>query len=515
MDRETDYKKEIKYGSIISYITIGINIILGLCYTPWILKEVGSSDYGLYTLASTLIALFLMDFGMGSAVTRFVSNFRASRDQESINSFVGMALKFYIVICSLIAVILIVVFLNIETIYSQLTPDEMSSFKVVFLITAFFVVICFPGNVFNGVLNAYEKYIAVKVADVLNKIVTVIVTIIVLTFHGGIFELVFVNGFFNLVTMIVKAAFVYSKTPVRVRINNSGEIKMGEIVSFSAWTTIQTLSNQMLFNLVPTILAMVANTFAITLYGFANVIEGYTYNITQAINGLFMPSVSRILVNEKDARKVLPLMVKVGRINQSVVSLLIIGVAVLGKEFVSLWVGDEYSDLYYCIMALIVPYFISASQQIGNTSIVVLNKVKFHALINLSTGVVNLIGSYFIAQYYGVIGVCCITGFVFIARVVLLNIVYVKLNIKVSKFFVECQIKMLPALVISFVLSIAFNRGMAVLYPRQGWIAFGIKVVVISTLYFLTMWLLGWNKEEKELIKSFATKIRITGHKAR
>ena len=49
---------------------------------------------------------------------------------------------------------------------------------------------------------------------------------------------------------------------------------------------------------------MVANTMAITLYGFANVIEGYVFTITQAINGLFMPKVSRDIVEENDARNV-------------------------------------------------------------------------------------------------------------------------------------------------------------------------------------------------------------------
>lgn len=502
------HKNQIKYGSIISYATIGINILLGLIYTPWILHEVGSSNYGLYTLASSLIALFLMDFGMGAAVTRFVSNYRARNDQESINSFVGLAVKFYVGICAVIAIILTAVFFNLELIYGNLSIEELSTFRIVFIITAFFVVVCFPGNVFSGILNAYEQYISVKLADVFNKIVTVIVTIIVLIFHGGIYELVFINGFFNLVTMVVKCLLVNQKTPVRADYKSKHKGALKDIFSFSAWTTVQTLSNQMIFNLIPTVLAMVTDTFAISLYGFANVIEGYVFNITQAINGLFLPSVSRTVVNERDAEKTLPLMIRVGRLNQSVISLLLIGLTVLGREFVHLWVGDEFNSLYYCILALVFPYFISASQQIANTSIIVLNKVKYHALINLFTAVINIVVSYFVAQKFGVIGVCGTTGIVFLLRIVALNIVYKKvLKIDIWAFFKECQIKMFPGICLSAILAFAMVALFTKVINHGGWLLFGMKAICISITYFVVMWLVTWNDYEKGILKSFAGKL--------
>ena len=505
-----DNSKQIKYGSVISYALIIINIILGLVYTPWILKTVGSSDYGLYTLASSLISLFLLDFGMSAAVTRFISNYRAQNNQEEIDAFVSLALRFYIAICCGLTVVLAGVFINIEKIYSNLTTSEISNFKIVFLITAFFVIICFPVNICNGILNAYEQYIWLKGSDVLNKLGTVLATIIALLLHGGIISLVFINGFFNFITLIVKCAIVAKKTPVHVSSSSRGKIGFKEIFSFSAWTTVNSLSQQMVFNLIPSILEMVLNTFAITLYGFANVIEGYVFNITQAINGLFMPQVSRIVVNDKDARKVLPLMIKVGRINQSVISLLIIGLTVLGKEFVHLWVGDEYSLLYYCILFLTIPYFISASQQIAGTSIIVLNKVKYSAIICLSTGIANLIISYFIAKQFGVVGVCATIGTIFIIRTVAMNLVYhFVLKIEIIKFFKSCHIVMFPGIIISAVMSY-FTIALFPLSADgfKGWIFFGLKAAIVSLIYCCVMWLIGWNENEKHLIRSIIPKFR-------
>lgn len=50
--------KQIKYGAILSYVSIVLNVVAGLIYTPWMVKIIGKSDYGLYTLAYSLISLF-------------------------------------------------------------------------------------------------------------------------------------------------------------------------------------------------------------------------------------------------------------------------------------------------------------------------------------------------------------------------------------------------------------------------------------------------------------------------
>ncbi len=61
----------IKSAAIISYVTIFINIIAALLYTPWMIGQIGKSDYGLYTLAISIIVLFTFDFGFGEAVSRY------------------------------------------------------------------------------------------------------------------------------------------------------------------------------------------------------------------------------------------------------------------------------------------------------------------------------------------------------------------------------------------------------------------------------------------------------------
>ena len=113
--------QQIKIGAIISYFAIFVSTVSALLYTPWMKNMIGDANYGLYTLVGSLITIFLMDFGLSSAVTRFISKFRAENDDIAIRDVLGCVFKLYIIIDLIIAVILIVVYFFLGNIYHGIT----------------------------------------------------------------------------------------------------------------------------------------------------------------------------------------------------------------------------------------------------------------------------------------------------------------------------------------------------------------------------------------------------------
>lgn len=495
--------KQIYAGSVISYFLIFLNIVLGLIYTPWILSEIGSSAYGIYTLAGSITAMFLLDFGMSAAITRFIAVYRVKDDYRSINEIFTIILKLYLIIVGLLAIIFIVIFFNINVIYSNLPVDELNSFKAAYIITALFVTICFPVNICNGVLNAYEEYIVLKLSDVLNKVGSVIVTIIALKLNGGLYALIFISGLFNLLTFIVKLIAVYKKTDVHFISNYFNWKRLKEIFSFSIWSTVSSVAQQMIFNVMPTILAMVSTTSVITMYGFANVIEGYISTITGAINGLFLPKISRIIGDDNDAHNVCDIMIRVGRINQSIILIIFIGFIYVGKDFVLLWLGKNYSELYICMLLLIAPYCISSSQEIAMNSLIALNKIRYTAVINILTGIFNILFAYVTAPVWGVIGVCFSICLTFFLRIIFNNIIFVRvLRINIPQFMIECHIKLVPSFIVIMIISYFFIQEISVIFSYEiSWEIFLIKVFGIFLIFISVMWFLGWNKFEKDIIQ--------------
>ena len=47
---------QLKAGALLSYVLLGLNTLIGLLYTPFLLRMLGKSEYGLYSLAASVIA---------------------------------------------------------------------------------------------------------------------------------------------------------------------------------------------------------------------------------------------------------------------------------------------------------------------------------------------------------------------------------------------------------------------------------------------------------------------------
>ena len=60
-----------KLGSIISYVQMALGVIVSLIYTPYMIKILGQSEYGLYnTVASTISMMSDLSLGFNSSIRK-------------------------------------------------------------------------------------------------------------------------------------------------------------------------------------------------------------------------------------------------------------------------------------------------------------------------------------------------------------------------------------------------------------------------------------------------------------
>ncbi len=491
--------KQIKLGAVLSYLSIMINILAGLLYTPWMVSQIGKSDYGLYTLANSLISLFLVDFGLSAATSRYVSKYIAEGNKEKVNGFLGMVYKLYLIVDSVIFIALIVVFFCIDIIYVKLTPAELEKFKIIYSIAAIYSVIQFPFVNLNGVLTAHEKFVQQKFADIIHRVLTVGLTIVALSFGMGLYALVAVNAASGLITIIYKLIAINKTTSVKVNFRYKERNLYKSILTFSIWTTVYTLAQRLIFNITPTILGIVANSTAIALFGVVTTIEQYSYLITSAINGMFMPKISRIYANNEDGNSILPLMIKVGRFQFALNGLIVVGFSVVGNTFINVWMGKDFSLAYVGIILVILPSLFFNPLQVAHTAMVVKNKVKIQALIAVISGCINIVCSFVLSRFFGVIGACLSIFFASIVKSVLYHIAYYRvLKINIVEFMKKCYLKTFPALFFTLLTGVLLN----LLMNKVGWLYLGIKVIILVIVYAVSLFAVALSKEERlDLLK--------------
>lgn len=489
--------KQIKIGAMLSYFAIILNVGAGLLYTPWMVKMIGQSQYGLYTLANSLISLFLVDFGLSSATARYVSKYRAENNIQKVNNFLGIIYKLHLIIDGLIFLTLIIVYFFIDVIYKNLTPLEIAQFKVVYIIAGLFSVINFPFVTLNGILTAYEEFIHLKLSEVLYRLMLVAIMIAVLLNGGGLYSLVIVNAVVGLVVIAYKLIVIKRKLPINVNLYYRDVGLTKDLFGFSAWSTVSTLAQRLVFSITPTVLGIVANSAAIAVFGIVSTIEGYVFVFTTAINGMFMPTITRAFHKSDAAKELNPLFIGVGKFQYAINGLIVAVFFAVGMQFIELWMGHDYSTAYYGILLTIVPGLFYNSLQIANTSLIVTNKVKYQAFVNMFMGVINIVLAFILSKRFGVLGACISIFIAFTVRNIILNIIcYKVLKLDIFRFIRDCYIRMSIPICISVLIGFLMNR---IICP-QGWTDLIIRGLVILIIFILSLFICGLNSTDRKYI---------------
>ncbi len=499
---------KIKVAAAISYVSIFFNIIAGLIYTPWMVRQIGASDYGLFVLSSSFLAYFLIDFGLGNAVARFLSKYRAENNHEGINNFLGQTARLYLIISMFMLIALIVIYFYIQDIFGHLSAQEIEKLRVVYFIVGLFSFLSFPFLSLNGIFTAYEKFLPLKLIDLLTKVITISLMVIALNMGYRLYALVCVNAIVGLIIILLKIGYLMKYTSIRPNLRYFDLSLVKEIFSYSVWVTLIGISQHLLINVAPIVLGAKSNTTQISIFSVGMTIEGYTWTFASAINGLFMTRVAKLALDSNNKEQILSLMIKVGRIQFLIIGFIVSGFGVFGREFIYLWMGTAFADSFYVAFILIIPCLLTLTMEIANTLMYVINYLKYSAIIYITGSFVSVLISYYIIPYYGAIGASLsIFSSIILFHVIAINIVqYKKMKINLFKFYYNTHGKMFVA----FSLSIVVGMGIIQILPNISISLFVAKMILFSIAYIGLMWIFALNKDEKQRfnVKRWITIIR-------
>ena len=490
--------KQIKNGAFISYIAIIVNLVATLLYTPWMVSKIGTSNYGLYTLAISLISIFLMDFGIGAVVTRFVAKYKVENDIRNINNLLGLVFKLFIIIDIFIFLILAVIFFSLKYIYSGLDVAELEQFKSLYLIIAGFSVISFPFTILSGIFNAYEYFVQLKLCDMFQKVVTIVLIVVALLRGYGVIALVAVNALVGISTILIKLIILKKKTTITVNFKCRSHTLLREILNFSVWITVIGIAQRLTYNIAPSILGAVSSSNEIAIYSPSAAIAGYFYTIAVAVDGLFLPTIFRKIAQKREG-DIMSLMIRVGKYQLFVLGMIYVGLVCIGKEFMILWMGRKFTNSYYCILILALPTLIEYPQQIARTTIIAKNKVKQQSVGLIVTSILNLFMGSLLSYYFGAIGVSlgiCFTAFL---NLIYMNYIYVKeLKFDMLSYYKACYGKIMIPIIGTWYLTTMFLHE----FQMKGWMGLIVNGIVIVAIFSVLSYGFLLDRGEKKKIVS-------------
>lgn len=168
-----------KLGSIISYVQMALGVIVSLIYTPYMIKILGQSEYGLYnTVASTISMMSVLSLGFNSSYIRYYSRYKEEQDTDSIYKLNGL----FVLIFSVIGMIALICGLyisgHLEIVFKDgLTASEYTLARKLLILLTINLAISFPMSVFADIISAHEQFVFLKLLGIVKTVCSPLLTI--------------------------------------------------------------------------------------------------------------------------------------------------------------------------------------------------------------------------------------------------------------------------------------------------------------------------------------------------
>lgn len=503
---------QLKIGAIVSYMQMGLSVIIGLVYTPVMIKLLGQSEYGLYnTVASTISMLSILRLGFNNSYIRYHSRYKKDNDLQKINQLNGLFLTLFsaIGVISFCCGLYLTEHLNI--VFSDgLTTAEYEIARILMLLLTVNLSISFPMSVFSNIISANERFVFLKGLEVLKTVLGPLISMPLLLMGYGSIGMVsitliaslIVDGLFVFyVIIILKNKFVFKK-PEKALLN--------DLVAYTFFISLELIVDQINWNIDKILLARFKGTVMVAVYSVGYSLYMYYQTFSSSISGLFTPRVHRIVTtveNKSDQRKVLTeIFTKVGRIQFLIMALVATGVLFFGKFFITkIWAGNEYADSYYVAILLILPASIALMQNLGIEIQRAQFKHQFRSIVYFFMAIINLILSIFLCKLYGAIGSAIGTAIsLVLANGLIMNIYYhVKCNIDIIAFW-KSILRLSGGLVIPIFVGVIITY----VFATVSIVTYFCQIILYVGIYSISMWIFGMNEYEKNLVFQMIRKVR-------
>ena len=194
--------RQLKLGAALSYAQMAVNVLIGLLYTPLMLRLLGRSEYGLYnTVVSTISMLSVMSLGFHSSYIRYYAEYKAEDNQEKIKNLNGVFLLVFSAIGVLALICGLYLTFHLELVFDKgLTVAEYDTARVLMLMMTVNLAISFPMSTFTSIISAHERYVFLKLVGILKTVFSPLLTLPLLFF-----------GYANAALRLIMAPFTRSQ----------------------------------------------------------------------------------------------------------------------------------------------------------------------------------------------------------------------------------------------------------------------------------------------------------------
>jgi len=387
-----------------SWFSLGLNIVVGVFLSPFILHRLGDTAYGIWVLIFSVTGYYgLFDLGIRSSVVRFVSRFAATKDDTALSRLINTSLFTYTLIGVVTLLVTVAGTPHVDS-WFRIPKEFAKTSQILFLMVGSSVALSFPLGVFGGILEGLQRFYFLNLTNVAITVLRAIIIVAALKRGYGLLMVAAVTVILPLLISIVRAAFVVRILPLRFGWSYIDRASLRQIAGYSSTTFLIMISFKLRFKTDELVIGTLLSSAAITYFSIGDRLLDYASEVVSSLAQIFVP-----MSSQSDALGDMTRLQKIFIAGNRACALIIFPISailvVLGKSVIAVWVGEKYVPLSYPVMlVLLFPMTASLAQSASSRILFGMARHKTLSWIVFMEAIANLILSILLIRPLGLVG---------------------------------------------------------------------------------------------------------------
>jgi O-antigen/teichoic acid export membrane protein len=397
-------KKQLLKNVGSSWSALGINVIVGIFLSPFILHRLGDAAFGIWVLIFSVTGYYgLFDLGIRSSIIRYVSKYTATDDREKLAQFVNTALFTYTGI-GIISMVLTALLSSYIEHFFKIPPEFHSQARWLLLMVGASVSLGFPLGVFGGMLEGLQCFYILNWTSIGATLARAILIVYFLNRGYGLLTVALLTVGLPILSSILRGIIVFRLCPMPLGLRHVDRESFRHMANYGGTTFLVLVASRLRFRTDELVLGTMMSTIAVTWFNIGARIVDYAQEFVSSLAQIFVP-----MSSQSEAKGDLDRVRKIYIAGNRVCAFLIFPITailiIFGKHIIRIWVGARYiGPSYPVLVVMIIPFALMLSQAASTRILFGLGKHQTMASITVIEGVANLILSIALVPYWGIVG---------------------------------------------------------------------------------------------------------------
>lgn len=496
---------ERRVGAMLAYAQTFLNIGIALAFTPVLVKSLGQSGYGLFSIVGSFAAyLAVMDMGMNDSVVRHLIQHKAKQDERGAREFLASMMSLYGLLGLVILAIAGLMLGLIPQIFAaRMEQSEVALLQSMLAVAAVATALTIALNPVGALVYARERFVFLRSLEMTTHIAATVVMYVLLM--NGMGALMVVAVSYGSLVIASGAKWLFAMIVLREspRYGRFSWQRVRPVIVYSAPIFVAMIVEQIYWKLDNILVGAFIGVAAVATYAIGVMFNKYFMSFATAISRVMIPEIIRRIDAGANAGELTSLLIRVARSQAIILMLVLTGLVIFGNEFIVLWLGPEYAVSYAVMLFALCPYALDLMGNVRNTVLQTKNLYWHRVSIFTAMALLNIPLTIALMHLYGVAGAAASTGIcIMVGHFLILQLLQRRLGIRIGAYYRGLSSGIAPAVLACFLL----GWGLQSVLPG-GWMPLIGKVTAYTLGYSLVLWHFGLNEQERSVARALVQKL--------